>query len=257
MKQHKMKLGYPSFAFFLALLLLGCTKAPTPSAQPSAQAPAPITIDKATAGSVAGTISFKGTAPKFPLLDMTSDPGCPKKPEPADVVLVKDGKLANAFVYIKQGLPSGTFAPPSAPVVLTQKGCRYSPHIMGIMAGQPLTILNQDAADHNIHSMSSGNVPFNESQMPTDKPIVKTFKYPEMKVLLECNQHQWMRAYINVMSHPYFTVSAADGSFAIPDLPPGEYTLAAVHEKFGEQTMKIKVGPTESIKADFGFTTGN
>src|ERR1700674_3500422 len=253
MKQHKMKSIYSSFAFFLvALMLLGCGKSATPSAQPAA--PAPITVDKATAGSVTGIVSFKGAAPKFPLLDMTSDPGCPKKPEPADVVLVKDSKLANVFVYIKEGLPQGTFAPSGAPVVLTQKGCRYIPHIMGIMAGQPLTILNQDTADHNIHSMSSGNVPFNESQMPTDKPIVKTFKYPEMKVLLECNQHQWMRAYVNVMSHPYFAVSAADGSFAIPDLPPGEYTLAAVHEKFGEQTVKIKVGPKESVKADFGFT---
>jgi hypothetical protein len=247
-----MKLAHSSFAFLLVALLLGCSKeTPTPSAQPAAAAP--IAIDKATAGSVTGVGSFKGLAPRFPSLDMTSDPGCPKKPEPADVVMVKDGKLANVFVYIKKGLPQGTFALPSTPVVLTQKGCRYIPHIMGIMAGQPLTILNQDTADHNIHSMSSGNVPFNESQMPTDKPITKTFKYPEMKVLLECNQHQWMRAYINVMSHPYFAVSAADGSFSIPDLPPGEYTLAAVHEKFGEQTVKIKIGPKQNVKADFGF----
>jgi len=248
-----MKLSHSSFTFLLVGLLLGCSKeAPAPLAQPAAQAP--VTIDKATTGTVTGVISFKGVAPKVPMLDMTSDPGCPKKPEPADVVMVKDGKLANVFIYIKQGLPQGTFTPPSTPVVLTQKGCRYSPHIIGIMAGQPFTILNQDTADHNIHSMSSGNAPFNESQSPTDKPIVKTFRYPEMKMVLECDQHQWMRAYVNVMSHPYFAVSAVDGSFAIPDLPPGEYTLAAVHEKFGEQTMKIKVGPKQNVKADFGFT---
>ncbi|HJX84748.1 MAG TPA: carboxypeptidase regulatory-like domain-containing protein [Candidatus Angelobacter sp.] len=247
-----MKLINSSFAFLVAALLLGCSKeAPAPSAQPAA--PAPIAIDQTTAGAVTGVVTFKGAAPKFPLLDMTSDPGCPKKPEPADVVLLKDGKLANVFVYIKKGLPQGTFTPPGTPVVLTQKGCRYSPHIIGIMAGQAFTVLNQDTADHNIHSMSSGNVPFNESQSPTDKPIVKTFRYPEMKMVLECDQHQWMRAYVNVMSHPYFAVSAADGSFTIPDLPPGEYTLAAVHEKFGEQTMKIKVGPKQNVKADFGF----
>jgi len=58
---------------------------------------------------------------------------------------------------------------------------------------------------------------------------------------VQCNQHPWMRAYINVMSHPYFGVSAADGSFEIKNLPPGEYTIAAVHERFGEQTMKVKV----------------
>src|ERR1700682_3365471 len=102
-----MKLANSSFAFLLVALLLGCSKeAPTPSAQ--LVAPAPITIDKTTAGSVVGIISFKGVAPKFPSLDMPSDPGCPKNPEPADVVMVKDGKLAHAFVYIKEGLPPGT-----------------------------------------------------------------------------------------------------------------------------------------------------
>ncbi len=101
--------------------------------------------------------------------------------------------------------------------------------------------------------MSTGNPPFNESQMPTDQPILKTFQKPEMHIVLECNQHPWMKAYLNVMSHPYFAVTAADGSFTIKDLPPGEYTLAAVHEKYGEQTIKIKVGPKESAKTDFAF----
>jgi uncharacterized protein (DUF2141 family) len=75
-----------------------------------------------------------------------------------------------------------------------------------------------------------------------------------MMIPVQCNQHPWMRAYINVMNHPYFAVSAPDGSFEIKNLPPGEYTIAAVHEKFGEQTMKVKVGPKETAKAGFTFT---
>ncbi|HZD94660.1 MAG TPA: DUF2012 domain-containing protein [Candidatus Sulfotelmatobacter sp.] len=55
------------------------------------------------------------------------------------------------------------------------------------------------------------------------------------------------------MSSPYFAVSGTDGTFEIKNLPPGEYTLAAVHEKFGEQTMKVKVGPKETAKAGFVF----
>ena len=114
-------------------------------------------------------------------------------------------------------------------------------------------VLNSDTADHNIHDMPSINKPFNESQMPTSKPIIKTFAQPEMMIPVQCNQHPWMRAYINVMQHPYFAVSAADGSFTIKNLPPGEYTLAAVHEKFGEQTMKVKVGPKMDTDARFTF----
>jgi plastocyanin len=184
---------------------------------------------------------------------MTQDPGCPSAPQPPDAILVNGGKLANVFVYVKEGLPQGTFAGSIEPVVLDQKGCRYNPHMLGIMAGQPLKVLNSDTADHNIHDMPQNNPAWNESQTPTSKPVVKTFAHPEMMIPVQCNQHPWMRAYINVISHPYFAVSKADGSYEIGNLPPGEYTLVAVHEKFGEQTMKVKVAPKENSKASFAF----
>jgi plastocyanin len=184
---------------------------------------------------------------------MTQDPGCPSSPQPPDAIVVNSGKLANVFVYVKEGLPQGTFAVPSEPVVLDQKDCRYNPHMLGIMAGQPLKVLNSDTADHNIHDMPQNNPPWNESQSPTSKPVVKTFANPEMMIPVQCNQHPWMRAYINVMPHPYFAVSAADGSFAIKNLPPGDYTLVAVHEKFGEQTIQVKVGPKMDSDARFTF----
>ncbi len=240
---------------FLSLVVLGCKSSQPPS--PSAPAgSAPVAINPATAGSIAGTITFKGAAPKLPSLDMTQDPGCPSAPQPSEAVMIDKGKLANVFVYVKDGLPQGRFAAPSEPVVLDQKGCRYIPHVLGVMAGQPLKILNTDTADHNIHSMPAKNRAWNESQMPTDPPIMKSFADPEMMIPLQCNQHPWMRAYVSVLPHPYFAVSAADGTFQIKNLPPGEYTLVAVHEKFGEQTMKVKVAPKESAKADFSFTAG-
>jgi hypothetical protein len=126
--------------------------------------------------------------------------------------------------------------------------------MLGIIAGQALKITNTDTADHNIHYMPSKNPPFNESQMPTDKPVIKKFADPEMMIPVQCNQHPWMRAYINVMSHPYFAVSAPDGSFEIKNLPPGDYTIAAVHEKLGEQTMKVKVGAKETVKTSFLYS---
>lgn len=236
------------------VLLTGCNNAQTTSAPAPAPKGATISVDAATAGSITGLVSFKGTPPKMKPLDMTQDPGCPSSPQPSDAVVVNGGKLANVFVYVKEGLPQGTFAVPGEPVVLDQKGCRYHPHMLGIVAGQPLKVLNSDTADHNIHDMPQRNPAWNESQSPTSKPVVKTFANPEMMIPVQCNQHPWMRAYVNVMPHPYFAVSAADGSFEIKNLPPGEYTLVAVHEKLGEQTMmKVKVGLKETGKAGFVF----
>jgi plastocyanin len=244
-----------SSALLAILLTVGCSKSQPTAEQPAAAPkPATITVDAATAGSVSGVVSFKGVAPKIKPLDMTADPGCPTGPQPSDAVLVNNGKLANVFIYVKEGLPQGAFAVPTEPVTLDQKGCRYSPHMLGIMAGQPLKITNTDTADHNIHDMPSKNQAFNESQMPTDKPISKTFPTAEMMIPVQCNQHPWMRAYINVMTHPYFAVSAADGRYTIKNLPPGEYTLVAVHEKFGEQTMKVKVSPKMDTDERFVFT---
>jgi plastocyanin len=245
------------FLLVVPALLLGCSQRSQPipesAALPKTKAAA-ITVDPATAGSVSGVVSFKGAVPKLPTLDMSADPGCPQKPQPSEAALVKNGRLANVFVYVKEGLPQGSFAVPSEPVVLNQKGCRYIPRVMGVMVGQQFKILNTDTADHNIHDLPKNNPEWNETQFPTDKPIVKTFTNQEMMLALQCNQHPWMRAYVNVMSHPYYAVSAEDGSFQIANLPPGEYTLVAVHEKFGEQTAKVKVGAKESAKTEFSFT---
>jgi plastocyanin len=241
-------------SLLLTLAALGCSKSQPSSEQTAAPKVATISVDSSTAGAIAGVVSLKGQPPKMKPLDMTADPGCPTAAQPAEVVVANVGKLANVFVYVKEGLPQGNFAVPTDPVVLDQKGCRYSPHMLGIMAGQPLKITNTDTADHNIHDMPSKNQAFNQSQMPTDKPITKTFATPEMMIPVQCNQHPWMRAYINVMANPYFAVSAADGSYEIKNLPPGEYTIAAVHEKFGEQTMKVKVGTKETAKAGFVFS---
>src|ERR1041385_2429986 len=244
-------------ALISLILILGCSKtqpASEPSSASSAAKPATITVDAATAATISGVGSFNGSAPKMKPLGMRADRGCPTAPQPAEVVVAKDGKLANVFVYVKEGLPQGNFAVPSDPVTLDQKGCRYIPHMLGIMAGQPLKITNTDTADHNIHDMPSNNPAFNESQTPTDQPVTRKFPNAEMMIPVQCNQHPWMRAYINVMSHPYFAVSGPDGSFEIRNLPPGEYTLAAVHERFGEQTMKVKVGAKETTKAPFVYS---
>lgn len=251
------------FALFFSIALLACNSqnfkpadGPHSSAPPASQPAASpaVTVDKSTAGAITGTVSFQGTAPKLPSIDMTQDPACPSAPQPSDAVVVKNGKLANVFIYVKDGLSSRISVSVAEAAELDQKGCRYVPHVLGVLVGQPLKILNNDNAQHNVHPMPRENSEWNESQMPHGQPIIKTFHKPEMMMPIQCNQHPWMKMYVNVMPNPYFAVSADNGTFEIKDLPPGEYTLAAVHEKFGEQTMKVKVDPKQTKQANFSFT---
>lgn len=249
------------FLLLFVLLLAGCSKsAPTPPDQAAATPAspgAPASIDKNTVGSISGTVSFKGQAPKLPPLDLSADPACPTNPQPQDVVVIKNGKLANVFVYIKSGLGQSSFAAPGEPGVLDQKGCRYIPHVLGLMVGQPFKVLNNDNAEHNIHPMPRSNNEWNESQMPRGQAIVKTFSHAELMMPVQCNQHPWMKMYVNVMENPFFAVSTEDGTFQIKDLPPGNYTLAAIHEKFGEQTMEVAVIPKHAATVDFVFSSGS
>jgi hypothetical protein len=247
-----------AFIFLLILFWAGCSKSEKPSREPPSAASTPVfpaapPVDKSTAGTITGAVVFRGPVGKFKTIDMTQDPACPTDPQTPDIMVVNNGKLANVFVYIKDGLGQFAFPAPSELAVLDQKGCRYAPHVLAVMANQPLKILNSDLTEHNVHPMPKNNADWNESQMARGAPLVKNFPHPEIMMPVQCNQHPWMKAYVNVLPHPYFAVSAQDGTFQIKDLPPGEYTLAAVHEKLGEQTMKIKIGEKEVVKTSFVF----
>jgi plastocyanin len=231
--------------------------AEAPATQESAAAPA-TTVDPATAATVAGKISLEGTAPANAPIRMNADPACVaanKGQNPTQEAFIGEaGGLGNVFVYVQSGL-DGTFPTPSTPVVLDQKGCRYIPHVFGVQVGQPIEILNSDPTLHNIHALPKTNAEFNTAQPIQGMKTTHTFTAKEEDVVVpfKCDVHGWMNASVGVLEHPYFAVSTPDGSFSIPNLPPGSYTLGAWHERLGAQTLQVTVAAKES-KADANFT---
>ncbi|MGH7530185.1 MAG: carboxypeptidase regulatory-like domain-containing protein, partial [Gemmatimonadales bacterium] len=208
---------------------------------------------------ITGHVRFTGTRPTNAPIDMSEEAACKAKyaagTQPrAETVVGTGNALGNVFVYVKSGLPaSAKYQAPSTPVVLDQDGCRYHPHVLGIMVGQPLEIRNSDPVLHNIKAQAQANRPFNISQPNAGMETTRTFSRPEVMVALECNVHGWMNAYAGVRPDPFFAVSGTDGSFTIQGLPAGTYTIEAWHEKFGTQTATVTVTGTESKTADFTF----
>jgi len=170
-----------------------------------------------------------------------------------DVVVNGNHTLKNAFVWVKTGLPEGTWPVPAAPVVLDQNGCVYSPRVLGVMVNQPVRFENSDPTNHNIHPLPRVNREWNESQPPQSEAKVKQFDKPEVMVSVKCNIHPWMRAYIGVVGHPFFAVTGDDGSFSIKGLPPGKYTVEAWHERYGTRDLEVTIAPKESKTVDFDF----
>jgi hypothetical protein len=124
------------------------------------------------------------------------------------------------------------------------------------MAGQTVQIKNDDPTTHNIHPTPKDNREWNESQPPQAAPIEKNFAREEIMLPVKCNQHPWMKMYVNVVKSPFYAVTDKDGKYEIKGLPPGDYTIAFVHEKLGEQTQKVTVAPKESKTADQSFKAG-
>ena len=258
----RMLLVAVSLCALLGLLLLAaCSKKetsesqPAPASESAASAPAPTPIDPATAATLSGTVKLDGAAPKPSKIDMSQDPAC-KGTNESETVAAANGNLANVFVYVKDGLGNRTFAVPSEAVVLNQQGCRYHPHVLGVMAGQNIEIKNGDPTTHNIHPTPKDNREWNESQAPQTPAIEKSFAREEIMLPVKCNQHPWMKMYINVVKSPFYAVTGPDGKYEIKGLPPGDYTIAFVQEKLGEQDQKVTVGPKESKTVDTTFKAG-
>jgi plastocyanin len=260
----KRKRGWLMVAVVLGVLV-GC-KSSDVAKQAQADKMAPVAspastpLDPATLGMVSGTIRFSGHAPAPAKIDMSMDPICSMTGGDnfAEQYIVHNGNLANVYVYVKSGPPAAMSAPVSVPapvVVLDQIGCKYVPHVIAVARGGSVEFRNSDSTMHNIHTMpTDGDPSIDISQAPKGAPQVKQFNQPDVMMPVRCNNHPWMNAFINVSATPFFAVTGPDGRFNINGLPSGTYTLAAVHEKMGEQTMTVTVEPKGTAKADFNFS---
>jgi hypothetical protein len=191
---------------------------------------------------------------------MDAEPTCAEQytegPFTETAVVNDNGTLANVFVYVKSGLEGMNFPTPSDTVVLDQQGCRYHPHVLGVQTNQTVVIRNSDDVLHNIHPQPVNSRPFNVGQPVQGMETERSFDAAEIMIPVGCDVHEWMSAFIGVVDHPYFAVTGADGSFTLPNLPPGTYTLEAWHEIYGAQTMEVTVGEQETVDVEFSFSGG-
>jgi plastocyanin len=220
-------------------------------------APAYFKVDPGTAGTIKGSIAFTGKKPARMPIDMSGDPACVEahhgKPFDESVIVNPNGTLANVFVYIKAGLEDKTFEAPAKPVIIDQKGCWFHPRVVGIQVGQVYHVTNSDPVTHNIHPLAQTNREWNHSQGPGDPELTRKFTRPEVMIPVKCNIHSWMHAFIGVLPHPYFAVTDDHGTFKLENLPPGDYIVAAWHEKYGSQERKISLTKSGTSEVTFTF----
>jgi len=224
------------------------------SAAPSYYPPSTPPAHPEARGEIRGKVTYEGTLPKFKPLNMVNEPSCanhytaPVFPE--NVVAGADNALSNVVVYISAG--GEEESAPTQPVKLNQRGCRYIPHVLAVAANQEIWVQNDDSVAHTVHPMARINTELNRSQPPGTPPMVIKYDKPEI-IRVKCELHPWMRGVFVVLKSPHYSVSDESGGFAMPDLPPGKYTVKAWHEQFGEQSQVVSIGGGETKELHFVF----
>jgi len=207
-------------------------------------------------GQISGTVQLQGIVPKSKMISIIADPQCQnfhgKSKISAQDVLVKNGLLQNAFVYLEKGVLK-KYSTPKESIVLDQKGCQYSPRILGIQVGQSINILNSDPWLHTVHAKSGKKSLFHMAMTSAGQSRKRRFKEKKILVQFKCKVHPWMTAYVGVLDHPFFYVTKENGGFSWDQVPSGKYTLTAWHERLGSLSKEINLQGDSKERIDFQF----
>jgi plastocyanin len=283
MRTRWISIGFGSLAL-AAVVASGCSKmgaSPTPkpadltgsrgaAKAPVAASPAPSVANlpslagkikpSSGKGAIVGWVVYQGAPPKPKAINFGAEKICAdlnrdKSPFYETLVVNPNSTVKNTLVTIR-GKVAGDYKPNAQPAVIDQVGCIFTPHVVGVMVGQEVELRNSDPVSHNIRGTPTRNQAFNN--VFASKVTSKTkFDSPEIGIPLKCDIHFWMSGYVHVSQHPFFAVTGDDGSFIIPDVPPGEYTLLTWHETLKTQTQPISVKAGEVKEVEFTWPAGH
>ncbi|MFP6583757.1 MAG: carboxypeptidase regulatory-like domain-containing protein, partial [Candidatus Hydrogenedentota bacterium] len=255
------KLGFLQIA--LIALVVACSPAVEEEAQAQSVAVTTVAHQAAVAqvpgGTVTGKVVFEGKAPRMGPLPVEADPHCVKlragNPLLNEMLVLGEGQtMANVLVRVVSNLPKKEHAVPKEPIILSQQGCQYSPHVFAMRRGQSIKFQNPDGINHNVHLLPEKNKEMNRAMANKDVTFLYKAEHAEDVFTIKCDVHSWMRAYCAVLDHPYFAVTGTDGTFSIEGLPAGTYEIEAWHERLKTRRGEVTIGDDGGATIDFTYS---
>lgn len=156
--------------------------------------------------------------------------------------------VSDAVVHIER--TEGAFQPPQETVIMDQRSLAFVPHVLPILKGAAVNFLNSDGVLHNLHAFVRGATLFNIA-MPKFLKTKSVVFQQEGPVLLLCDVHREMSAYILVLQNPFFALTDAEGRFVIKDVPPGSYTVRAWHENLKPKSQEVDLTQGQTVTINF------
>ena len=198
-----------------------------------------------------GIVEFEGNGRRSKM-SMAADRVCSashEEPPLTEGIVATDGRLRDVMVYISKGLEDYRFPWVTEAATIDQVGCVYKPHVLAVRTRQPVKFLNSDATSHNVNSAEGTKLGqgFNKTTPTKGSSFEWQFRKAELGIRVKCDIHPWMSATIHVLDHPYFSVTDEQGQWEFARaLPPGRYTLTAVHPGLGDQSEEIEIKAGEA-----------
>ena len=227
------------------LLMAACSGPPATPSEPSAEIRNPASSPALDAkGVLAGRVLFEGsTIPRSTRVENTTDPqDCGSVQSLRNIIISSQNQgIKNVIVALNDVPLPQDYSSQPIPFTLDNRDCQFQPHVAVLTTQSSIEAVNSDPIFHSVHFY--GFTHLNQALGPYQSKVVQTVKRPGY-VIVKCDVHGWMQAFLRVDNHPFHSVSAADGTFRIENIPAGSYMLEVWHEYFGKQELTV------SIKAD-------
>jgi plastocyanin len=164
----------------------------------------------------------------------------------------KGVKILESIVYLDADTLPAPKPDASVPAAtIDQQNLTFVPRVTAIQAGSTVCFRNSDKVLHNVLGRCYVNREFNNAVTP-DGSLNVTLPNEET-IVLGCNIHPDMRAYILVLRNPFFAALKEDGTFEIRNVPPGTYKVKVWNERFNTAIKEITVQAGKAATADFDF----
>lgn len=205
--------------------------------------------DKGT-GVIHGRVLLEGDAPDLPQIVVDKSVDFCGKMVTDPLLMVQDRGVQGAVVSMDWDEEVLIAAPPKN-VSLQSHQCLFQPRIQATQVGAFLELKSGDEIAHNPHGWwNDTKTVFNITLLNPNLKFKRKLKW-KGTYRVECDTHTWMKAYILVFKHPFYTVTDAKGAFVLENVPVGRHTLRVWHEVLGEQTSAVIVTPSKETQADF------
>jgi len=197
-------------------------------------------------GTITGKVLYSGEVPMKRIIPTKDASTCGAMREEPEVLVGTGHGVEEAVVYLKDVSKGKAWQKRAAPPEIVNRGCKFVPHVQALPIGS-IVIVNADPVMHNTHGFLGKTTVFNQALPLKGQRIEKPLKKEGM-MRVECDTHGWMLGWIYVAENPYYAVTAADGTFSISSVPPGDYTLVTWQEYTGATERPVTVKPKETVR---------